>query len=349
MKQIKYLLIIITIVLVGCDRIQHKEPKRMYTGYILDQGRGRVIKIKIDSVTSLNNLIPKLTTNYELYPTYRGWYIGYNDLMYSIAIHGDSAINLLVDFYHQTKSYNAKIAALQTLHLIGINCQIEHEKQFESFSNLNARKALFQILSEDDSLQSKVMMLLSRRALASDIPLLMDIMKSSKSDCWGISCGLLRYKLKNIPIAQKVPVEIWEKKTRLKFTKETPDNIRLNKVFENIKTRYSSCIFVEDTLLHYNFEPEIDYSGNQRMYTKNEIRISQLCDYSVPFFLEYYGSNFQYYCKDDKLYFCSARTSKRLWLEWWKSQTQSYKDSLRNNNETIGTYNNRGEKESNKM
>ncbi len=316
----------------------------MYTGYILEQGRGRIHKIEIDSVTSLNNLIPKLTKNYELYTTYRGWYIGYNDLMYSIAIHGDSAINLLVDFYHQTKSYNAKIAALQTLHLIGINCLIEHEKQFESFSNLNARKALLQILSEDDSLQSKVMMLLSRRALASDVPVLMDIMKSSKSDCWGISCGLLRYKLRNIPIAQKVPIELWEKKTHLKFSKDTQKSITLNKIFKEIKSRYSNSILVEDTLLHYNYELASDYSGIQRMHTKNEIWIRDLCDYCVPFFFEYYGSNFQYYCKDDKIYFCSARTSKRLWLEWWKSQPQSYKDSLRNNNETIGTYNNRGEK-----
>src|ERR1035437_7290696 len=54
MKQIKYLLIIISIVLVGCNWTKHKEPKIRYTGYTLYQGMCDIHSvIKIDSVTSL--------------------------------------------------------------------------------------------------------------------------------------------------------------------------------------------------------------------------------------------------------------------------------------------------------
>ncbi|HEY6915930.1 MAG TPA: hypothetical protein VI413_14730, partial [Paludibacter sp.] len=336
--------IIISIVLVACNRTQHKEPKIRFTGYKLPQGvLSFHIDIKIDSVTSLNNLIPKLSTNYELYPTFRGCYIGYNDLMFSIAVHGDSAIQPLMNFYYQTKSYNAKLAALHTLHLIGINCHIAIDDFY--FSNMNVRKALFKILAEDDSLQSRVMMLLSRRALASDVPVLMDIMKSSKSDCWGISCGLLKYKLKNIPVVQKVPEELWDKTINLKYSADTKNNARLQKIFKKIKEKYKDCILVEDTLLHYHYEQKITFSGLTFLEAskRKKFGTSDLCDYCVPNYFEY-GSNFQYYCKDNKLYFCSAMTSKRLWLEWWKSQTESYKDSLKNSDETIGTYSHRGRK-----
>lgn len=342
MKQFKYLLVIISIVLVGCNRTQHKEPKIRFTGYKLPQGMLSFhIDIKIDSVTSLNNLISKLLTNYELYPTFRGCYIGYNDLMFSIAIHGDSAIQPLMNFYHQTKSYNAKLAALHTLHLIGINCHIAIDDFY--FSNMNARKALFKILAEDDSLQSRVMMLLSRRALASDVPVLMDIMKSSKSNCWGISCGLLRYNLKDIPVIQKVPENIWDKTIYLKYSDDTQNDEMFKKMFKKITEKYKDCIVIEDTLLHYQYQKKMTFSGLTftRVSRRNKFRISELCEYCVPYYFDY-GSNFQYYFKNNKLYFCSAMSSKRLWLEWWKSQTQAYKDSLRNNNETIGTYSHRG-------
>ena len=348
MKQIKYLLIIISIVLVGCNWTKHKEPKIRYTGYTLYQGMCDIhIDIKIDSVTSLENLIPRLEKSQKLYDTFRGWYIGYNDLMFSIAVYGDLAIEPLVDFYHQTKSYNAKIATLQTLHLIGINCRVQVEEQCEAFSNMNARKALLQILAEDDSLQPQVMMLLSRRALASDVPILMDILKESKSDCWGITCGLLRYKVKDFPMCQKVPAKIFYKKIPITFSRNIPDNVILTKVFEIIKAKYSDSISVEDTLLHYKYESKNTYSGPDyigMLRMRGYYWINSLCDYCIPDFFEY-GSNFQYYYKDNKLHFCSAQTSKKLWLEWWNSQTEPYKEYLKNCNEPIGTFSHRGYKD----
>jgi hypothetical protein len=47
------------------------------------------------------------------------------------------------------------------------------------------------------------------------------------------------------------------------------------------------------------------------------------------------GNNFSYYVNDNILYFCSAATSKKLWLEWWASQPQSYKDSLMRSDKKI--------------
>ena len=39
--------------------------------------------------------------------------------------------------------------------------------------------------------------------------------------------------------------------------------------------------------------------------------------------------NFQYSYEDGKIKFFSAQTTKNIWLEWWKDQRDSYKDSLR--------------------
>jgi len=339
MKQIKNLLIIISIVLVGCNSTQHKESKIRYTGYRVSVGYGKQIEMHLDSITPLINLITRLEIQNKLNNTRAKDLIGYNDLIFSIAVHGDSAINPLIKFIHTTKSYDAKIAAVYTLHLIGINCITSHEGRFEAFPNRHARKALFQLLAQEDSLQPGIMLLLSRRPMASDVPVLFDILNSSKSDCWAITCGLVRYDLKNIPVAQKLPEKIWGKEVCINNPKGTLNDIAVSKALKKIATKYRDFVVLEDTLFNYHYELPMMHNGYTMIYTVgNHVTIGDLCDYCTftsPF---HFGSNFQYYYKNDKITFCSPQTSKHLWLEWWKSQTHSYKDSLKSSEKIIGTY-----------
>jgi hypothetical protein len=237
MKHIKYLLIIISLVLVGCDRIQHKEPKIRYTGYRVSIGIGKPIEIHVDSVTPLNKLITKLEIQNKLYDTNSRDLIGYNDLMFSIAVHGDSAIEPLIKFIRTTKSHGAKIAAVYTLHLIGKNCITSYDGMFEVFTNQKARKALFLLLAEEDSLQPRIMLLLSRRPMASDVPVLFNILKSSKSDCWAITCGIVRYDLKNIPVAQKLPKNIWRKEVHINNPQNTLNDVAVSKAIKKMSTK----------------------------------------------------------------------------------------------------------------
>ena len=339
MKQIENLLLIISIVLVGCNSTQHKEPKIRYTGYRVPIGNGKPIKMHLDSVTPLIKLIDKLETQNKLNRTYNTGFIGYNDLMFSIAVHGDSAIEPLIKFIHSIKSYDAKIGAVFTLHLIGINCKINFENGFEVFPNQHARKALFQLLAEEDSLQPMVMLLLSRKPMASDVPVLFDILNSSKSDCWAITCGLIRYDLKNIPVAQKLPEKIFRKEVYINNPKGTLNDRAISKTIKKIATKYHDYVVVEDTLFNYHYEMPMMYDRGIMLHmVENHVRIGDVCDFCIFTSIFTFGSNFQYYYKNDKITFCSSKTSKHLWLEWWKSQTHSYKDSLKSSDKVIGTY-----------
>lgn len=339
MKQFKYLLVIISIVLVGCNKTQHQEPKIRYTGYRVSVGFGKPIEMHLDSVTPLNQLISRLEIQNKLNNTYKRDLIGYNDLMFSIAVHGDSAIKPLIQFIHSSKSDSAKIAAVYTLHLIAKNCVPGHDGMFEEYSNLNARKALFQLLAKDESLQPRIMQLLSRRPMASDVPKLLDILNSSKSDCWAITCGLVRYDLKNIPVAQKLPKTIWEKQVHIDNPKGTLNDIAVSKAIKRFSIKYRDFVVVEDTLLNYHYELPITHNNNTVCFViGSRVTLGDLCYYCTftnPF---QFGSNFQYYYTNDKITFCSPKTTKHLWLEWWKSQTHSYIDSLKSSDKVIATF-----------
>ena len=157
----KYTFIIISFVLlIGCTRSQSQKPKIKYSGYYIPVEGGR-IDMKLDSVTPLSELITELETKNKLYETGKGYWIGYNDLMFSIAVYSESAIEPLVSFIENTNSYESKFAALLTLHLIGIDCKIAG-RTFEEFSNTKAREALIRLLSKNNSLQTRIILLLIR-------------------------------------------------------------------------------------------------------------------------------------------------------------------------------------------
>jgi len=108
-------LIFIGLIFIGCNSPTKKSVPRIkyHDYYIPIQGGG--IKMKLDSITPLNELIPQLRTNHKLYETYKGYWIGYNDLMFSIAVHGDSAIDPLLTFIDTTNTIEAKYVGILTL------------------------------------------------------------------------------------------------------------------------------------------------------------------------------------------------------------------------------------------
>ncbi|MEI6122335.1 MAG: hypothetical protein WCQ95_01780 [Bacteroidota bacterium] len=326
----KYFFVFITVALLaGCCLNSSTEPKIKYSGYHIPVQGGR-IDMKLDSVTPMLELIPQLDTNHEFYETHKGYWIGYNDLMFSIAVYSDKAIEPLINFIDTTRSFESKIAALYTLHLIGINCKIEGIVS-EDFTNIKARGALLKLLSKNDSLQTAIMLLLIRDPRESDIPVLFDIMNSTKSDCWPITSGLLRYDLKNIPVNQTIPTELLLKTITLDKKVQFPDNEIMNETFKKLSNKYGDLIIVEDTLYNYNFQMPVRFGIDN-----NEISIKYLKDFCSATDFCFIAPNFQYYYKDGKLKFCSAMTTKNIWLNWWKSQSNSYKDSLKNSYKKIG-------------
>jgi len=182
-----FLVIIILLMFIGCKKEQHQVQKIRHRNYCVPV-EGSRIDIRIDSKSTIKELIPRLITNHKLYETFKGYWIGYNDLMFSIAVHSDSAIVPLLDFIDTTNCNQAKFAALYTIHLIGINCEIKG-REYEEFVDLKARNALFKLLAQNNYLRTEVMLLLIRDPRESDVPKLFNILNSTTTDCWQITSG----------------------------------------------------------------------------------------------------------------------------------------------------------------
>lgn len=322
-------LILILTIIFGCSVNSHKETKISYSGYYIPVEGGR-IEMKLDSVSTLNKLISQLTDSNKLYETYKGYLIGYNDLMFSIAVHSNDAIKPLLKFIDTSSSYEARHAAILTIYLIGINCKVEWAS-YDDFSNIKAREALFMLLSKHEDLQIDIMQLLIRDPRGSDIPKLFHVMDSLKSDCWAISNGLLRYDLNNIPVHHDIPEDLLS----LKIKYYTEDGFvrkdQLSDIFRKFAQKYTNLIQIEDTLYNYKFEMPVSFGVDN-----NQIDISFMTRVCLKVGHGSIGANYQYQFKNDKIVFYSASTVKHLWLDWWKSLDISYKESLKDSYKKIG-------------
>lgn len=326
----KYLILVLAILLIiGCKNSSNNSPKIKYTGYDIPIEGDRII-MKIDSVSSIKSLIAQLRSHHDFYETGKAYWIGYNDLMFSIAVRGDSAINPLVDFIDTTNHYLAKIAAIHTLHLIGIHCEVAG-RDFEKFDNIKAREALLKTLNTNDSTQRVIMLLLGRDPRESDIPQLFNILASSPNDCWPITNKLLGYNLRNIPVAQSLPDKLANLKIQIEKPKNWWDDRISQKVFQKMADKYKRSIKIEDTLMTYNFDHPVAWVDNDH----ESIPISEIAYSTSRYGYCDIGNNFCYYVNDSILHFCSAATSKKRWLQWWDSQSQTYKESLMRSDKRI--------------
>lgn len=105
---------------------------------------------------------------------------------------------------------------------------------------------------------------------------------------------------------------------------EFPEKEAFRWIFREFSKKYWNFVEVEKILFKYDYQ-----MPTQIGVVNNEITLgylTQLCtltDYCSI------SPNFQYYYKDGRIKFLTAKTTKKLWLNWWKNQHDSYKDSLK--------------------
>lgn len=307
-------------------------------------------EMNLDTISPILDLINSLEHNQELHETGKAYWIGYNDLMYSIALHGEEAIDPLLNFIDTIREEDAKIAAIYTIHLIGIDCKVQG-RTYEEFNNLKARKALFHLLEEQahleqNYLQPLIMDLLVRDAWFSDIPTLMDILEKSENDLWAISSAFQNYFCFS-HLELPININLTEDMLRYYIREKRKANGYSEKefyelVFSSFKEKYHDQIFIEDNLHSYDFHCRLLLNGNITSRLSNRIvhasgegefylNIDILLD---PMPLEYFikRDNLFYTVDGNKLYIFSAETAKKMWLSWWILKSESYKDFLKRSN-----------------
>jgi hypothetical protein len=289
--------------------------------YLAVEGGG--MQVAIDTSTPLNTLLLELSKDWYFVGTGKRYWIGYTKDMFSIAARGDSAIELLLHLAENSENENAKIGAIYTLHLIGINRTIAGRLR-ENFVNPKARLALLQLLKIND-LQETVMTLLQRDPWLSDIPSIMSIMQNSTGDCWALIKGLTRYEIINPPVHQPIPEFIQNISIKLKSSE--PQSLSINfdfdaqikEVLDSFRRSGNTFISIEDKLFKRNL------AGSVIRKFDDSINIRDLFDVlGINSYINL-GSRVQYYVVNDKLYICSSETAQALFVNWWKNQTAEQK------------------------
>jgi len=318
------LLIVLLLELSSFSQVLDRAPSGRQN-YLAVTGGSR--PMKIDSISSLDILIAKLSEDWELVETGKMYWIGYTEDMFSIAARGDKAIEPLVKVLQNPKNDNAKYGALLSLHLIGIDRKIVG-RFTEKFVNPKARSALLELL-HDTTLQREIMRLLIRNPWTSDISHIIELIEHSSFDCWALINGLARYQINNFPIDQDLPEGIKNISIRLKNDDRPISEANFNfdpqilEALNAIKQLNRQNIFIEDTLFKSKLTGDVGIRPDTILTIRGFFDQLNFNDYLGL------GSRIQYYVEDEKLYICSPETAKRRVVTWWNSLTPDQKATYR--------------------
>lgn len=290
------------------------------------EGSGR--NVVVDTVTPTFDLIKMLEQPWTFQSTGKAYYIGYTELMFSIAHRGDQVIDTLMDYYKTTQCGYAHTGIIYTLHLIGIECTIAGRTD-ESFKSKKARKALLSLIHYG-TYNETIAKLLMRDPWLSDIPELMSYLNIEKNTeyTWPFVKSLIRYHAPGFCIGHSLKDKgayyiIRNESAIKKFSGETSINTLGKISLKLFEEKYPEfiCVAPELFLQHLNGDywsasrdsiSLIEYSSNHITGTDN-------------YFSSYLalGSRFVHYLEDDVIYFCSIETAQKRIIDWWSALNSS--------------------------
>lgn len=292
-----------------------------YQNYLPVEGGSFIMKI--DSVTSLDSLVARLSGNWEFLETGKGYWIGYTNDMFSIAARGEAAIPPLLNLFEQERNKQAKYGAIYTLHLLGINRTIEGRFS-EKFINFHAREALLQLLRYPEW-QEVIMRLLIRDPWLSDVPVVMNMLKNCQVNCWPLVNGLAHYPIKNTPMDHHLPSNLSDTSFSVVYKKPQPNDnasaydMELKSVLYTLKKMQHKNIQVEEGLFNSylvgDLISEIEGDVNFGWF----IWSLDLDDYCSL------GCRFQYYLENNVVWFCTTQTAQARWINWWNKRNDEEK------------------------
>ncbi len=282
--------------------------------------------VLLDTVTALPKLLDRLKSDWQFVETFKGYWIGYTDDMYSIAAHGEAAVGPLVKFIQATPSFKARYGAVYCLHLIGIHSN-EAGRMHEDFRSLTARQALRNLLIQDD-LRHLVIKLLIRDPWQSDVPYLMAALEKRGTDDWALVNSLVRYRVTELPIQQPIPADIGTElikvpKFHWRLDFRLAANEQMQQVVGRIRKLQPVYITVEDSL------EQAPLSGSTGSVSERELPIREFLYRMTEVDYLQTGSRLHYFVDKDGLTICSTQTACKRLLAWWHAQTPEYRQQFK--------------------
>jgi hypothetical protein len=301
--------ILILLSFLSCIYITYgQEPNRAV------EGGGSIVTI--DSITPLSVLIERLKYPLQFVETGKMYWIGYPNLMFSIAYHKDKAIQPLVDFINRVHSIEAKENALYTLHLIGLESSTGGRFS-EEFKNPKARKAILQFMNHY-ALHRTVVHLLMRDPWRMDISYYMEYLSKPNKDYSKVLHALnWFYLLKNRPLCQQIPAYLRKINIRVKYPREGQCLYFAD--ITALKRALGNKLYVD-----YELTNSKDWKDCvkqiQEGSTNSGTSIASALLFNLGGMASFtdFDSEYFYACDKKKISIYGLSGAKRVWLEWWK-------------------------------
>lgn len=312
--------------------------------YALRIKRGGPDTIIIDKKASLDILISRLEKPWEFVNTMAGYWIGYTDDMFQIAYHKKKAIEPLLKLIESSDSLT-KIAALYTLHLIGINSTVVG-RIVENFSDTTARKAILSLLN-NNQLNRDVLLLLKRDPWPMDIPFFMEYLAQSGNDYSNVLSALRNYlvtlKIENRPLYENLPQEIYNKEVTIKT--DSPSSCHPIAELIGLKNALGNKIEIDKEILDSKewkeclkaFSKAKGEDLTHKIYIENETethpkhQIRDIESFGLNPSIDYSGwedLRLHYSFHDNKLFIYSQNNARIILLKWWESLLFEEKDKI---------------------
>ncbi len=313
--------------------------KQSNTNYRLaTEGGGQ--QVVIDKTTPTALLIKELKKPLSFKTTGKAYYIGYTDLMFSIADKGDSIIGELMQHFKISESQSEKLGIIYTLHLIGIKGKVAG-RTYESFKSQKARNALLSLI-QGGTFNSTIARLLARDPWLSDVPVLMNYLEHEKNTdyTWPVVKALIRYNPPDFCIGQAI------NKPAQSYTITNPGNAPylLEDSIFNVATKNSLRLFEATYPRFINVEQalfEQNLNGDCRVGSEATVKlIGFIGQHSTGSFylfsalssFSHLGSRFVHYLEEDQLYFCSMETAQKRIVDWWSRLDRKERAFFKNKN-----------------
>jgi hypothetical protein len=290
---------------------------------------GGLVLTDIDDTTPTAELVNSLSKHTELVETGKGYWIGYNDVMMSIAARGDAALPFLEDFVKKAPNEKESEAGILAIHLIGIGGEVTGRFE-EEFKNRKARETLWALMKVD-GLTDKVANLLKRDPWPADLPSYMEALAEVKGGCPGTLNALRRYHIDKLPIDPTAGNYFAGTGVRFTVPKTWDDRDYVHIALNGIKEAIKDKLVVENGLLDQIPVTGVTYENPSPTEWKGTIgkALDQITGYNPPFNYIEEGRAVFYYTDGESyenvtLHVCTAETAKKRLLDWWEKTGKAW-------------------------
>lgn len=296
-------------------------PSLMISQETLRMVGGNWSNMEIDTITPLNELVKRLELPWEFLETGKHYWIGYTKDMFSIARYKDKAILPLTNLIDNSDCLRARVGALYTLHLIGIDSHIVGRFK-ESFIDTLARNSIIVYLN-DIQLHETVLKLLMRDPWSADIPHLMKYLSNPTKEYIGLLSALQRYSPENNPFGQKLPDEISNKTIEVRTNGNYEDFLFLSLI--SLQSYLGNKVYIDDEILNTKEWKKMLRTIKSDTFQIQNLKVGTIIDFltNSEFSYSSFVNRFFYIFEQGLIKIYGPIKARKIWLDWWEKSQKS--------------------------